>query len=165
MKCRECPYSLACTAGRIADIFSVFALCPACERLYGLLDLTVGDRQEQIITDPAFADQYNMEYVGVFNPAPRYMVVALRCEKRQLSSAHKRKWRGLPTRESQYTQAWPWSDPRGLVESMMVRACPECTTWPDHYIIEDLDEKTKYELEKERSTPAFRLRGSRNDDR
>jgi hypothetical protein len=75
----------------------------------------------------------------------------------------KKKWRNISAKEgTQYARGWRISDPIGRTEDtlgMMARACPECTEWPDFYIIEDLDKKTEYATEKETSTPAFRLRG------
>lgn len=184
MKCRECPYSMACISGRLDMGFIMVGLCPECARFYGLVDGEQTQRVVQRIQADELQErldeakkhgidldyertaslEFQQEYQAVFIPAPRTTLVMFRCELRFVTREIRRKWRGISAEihgQYRYTSGWAMPDPAELMsEPLNIRPCPECVRWPDYHIIEDLDEKACYEAEKERATPAFRLQGS-----
>lgn len=183
MKCRECPYSMACMSGRLDRGFVMMGLCPECARFYGMVDREAAEKEvERRREEPLNKRieeakkhgidldyerhaqmEFQQEYLGVFIPTPRTTVVMFRCELRYVTRAIRRKWRDTSIEVRgmyRYTTGWAMPDPAELMsEPLNIRACPECCRWPDYHIIEDLDEKACYEAEKERATPAFRLKG------
>lgn len=186
MKCVDCPYSLSCMSGRLDRGFVMVGLCPECARFYGMVD-TEGlenerKQQENRALDERIEEakkygidldyermtqlEFQREFMGVFEPTPRTTVVMFRCEQRYMTREMRRRWRqtSIDVRGMyRYTTGWAMEDPAGLLrDPLHIRPCPECVHWPDYHIIEDLDEKAQYEAEKERSTPAFRLKTRRS---
>lgn len=172
MKCRECPLNMTCLSGRLFDSFMLVALCPACGKLYLILDPTAEEkrikqrekerREEakkhgidlsyEMGRPPRFFEQ---EFLGEFVPTPRTTLLTLKCEQHGVTRAEHSRWRKeTPERRRyQYTSGWMRTD------GMNIRPCPTCVRWPEPHYTEDLDEQKEYEAQKAGATPAFSLKG------
>lgn len=164
MKCRECPLSVTCMAGRLNETFRLVALCPSCGRLFLILDKKMDTEEQQLEAARHGIDlsyekgqprhRFEQEYLGQWTPVVRDTVLILHCEQHQLTHEEQRRWhRTSPQHQHRYTAGWSRSN------GFMIRPCPSCVRWPEPIYIKDLDEQKEYEAQKAGATPAFRLRG------
>ena len=187
MKCADCPFSMLCMSGRLDRAFMFVAICPMCERLYLLIDPTEEEKRqeakrqarederqaaakehgidlsyEQTLDDQ---DRFRQEYLGVWVPPPRTTSVTFHCEKRPVTRGDRQRWKRMRQQSNGlYRHGTGWvekDDIGGTRGPLNFRPCPECVRWPEPHITQDLDEQARYEEEKARAQPAFRLKNRR----
>lgn len=159
MTCKECPLNMTCMAGRLGADHDLVSLCPGCGRLYMLRrEETTRPRNARIASDP-FDREYDAVYIQRY---ATNTMVALRCEKRLTTRKDRLHWKEVrddPRRDMTERARISWSreDP-ATGDALIVRPCPECTVWPDPYLVDDLDEKAVLDEERQGSRSAFCLK-------